>query len=69
VVGTHIPEDRDILESALQRMREAFTGLRDQTLTPGTAEDLFNAAYDELRDVTSMLVLSRGTGATEAHKR
>ncbi len=29
MVGTHFPEDRDILESALQRMREAFEALRD----------------------------------------
>jgi len=29
MVGTHFPDDRDVLESALQRMREAFEALRD----------------------------------------
>jgi hypothetical protein len=59
MVGTHFPEERDILESALQRMREAFEGLRDGGLAPGPAQDLFNDGYDEVRDVTSMLLLSR----------
>lgn len=59
MVGTHFPEQRDILESALQRMREAFEGLRDGCLTAGVAEDLFNTGYDEVYDVTSMLLLAR----------
>ena len=59
MVGTHFPEQRDILESALQRMREAFEGLRDGDLEPGTAQDLFLDGYDEVRDVTSMLFLTR----------
>jgi hypothetical protein len=58
VVGTHFPEDRDVFESALQRMRAAFEGLRDGRLGPGPAEDEFLAGYDEIRDVTSVLFLS-----------
>ena len=27
MVGTHFPDDRDVVESALQRMREAFEAL------------------------------------------
>ena len=61
MVGTHFPEERDILESALQRMREAFEGLKEGTLTPGAAQDVFNDGYDEVRDVTSILILSRGS--------
>jgi hypothetical protein len=43
VVGTHFPEERDVVQSALQRMREAFDGLRDGQLDPGAAQDLFLA--------------------------
>lgn len=66
MVGTHFPEERDILESALQRMREAFDGLKDGALTPGAAQDLFNDGYDEVRDVTSMLILSRSSNPRPA---
>lgn len=59
VVGTHFPEQRDILESGLQRMREAFDRVRDGSLSPGHAEDVFNAGYDEVRDVLSTLLLAR----------
>jgi hypothetical protein len=70
MVGTHFPEDRDVVLSALQRMREAFEGLRDARLDPGTAEDLFLAGYDELLDLTSVLFLTRrsstaGYGVTD----
>ena len=61
MVGTHFPEERDIYESALQRMREAFEALRDGTLTAGAAEDEFLAGYDTVRDVSSMFFLSRRT--------
>lgn len=64
MVGTHFPEDRDVVQSALQRMREAFEGLRDGDLEPGTAQDLFLAGYDQLLDVTSVLFLTRRSSAT-----
>lgn len=59
MVGTHFPEERDLFESAVQRMREAFEGLRDGRLSPGTAEDMFLNGYDDLLDVSSVLFLSR----------
>jgi len=59
VVGTHFPEERDIVRSALQRMREAFDGLSQGVLEAGAAQDLFLAAYDELLDVTSVLFMTR----------
>jgi hypothetical protein len=59
LVGTHFPEERDVVQSALQRMREAFDGLREGRLDPGHAQDLFLAAYDDLLDVTSVLLLTR----------
>ncbi len=65
MVGTHFPEDRDVFESALQRMRAAFEGLRDGRLTAGAAEDEFLAGYDELRDVTSVLFLTRKPAPAE----
>jgi hypothetical protein len=45
-------------------MREAFEGLRDGRLDPGTAEDLFLAGYDELLDLTSVLFLTRRSSTT-----
>lgn len=59
MVGTHFPEERDVFQSALQRMREAFEGLRDRRLSAGAAEDLFLNGYDELLDVASLLFVSR----------
>ena len=53
MVGTHIPDDRDEFESALQRMREAFEGLRDGRLDGGPAGDEFLAGYDTVRDMAS----------------
>ena len=57
--GTHFPDDRDVLESALQRMREAFEALRDGRLGPGRAEEEFLAEYDTVRDMVSTLFLAR----------
>jgi len=59
VVGTHFPDDRDILESALQRMREAFEALRDGQMTPGRAEEEFLAGYGTARDMVSTFFLTR----------
>lgn len=59
MVGTHVPDDRDQFQSALQRMREAFDGLRNGTLTPGQAEDDFLAGYDLVADMSSIWFLSR----------
>jgi hypothetical protein len=55
VVGTHFPEDRDVLESALQRMREAFEALRDGQMAPARAEEEFLSGYDTARDLVSTL--------------
>ena len=51
VVGTHFPDDRDVVESALQRMREAFEALRDGRRGPSRAEEEFLAGYDTARDM------------------
>jgi hypothetical protein len=51
MVGTHFPDDRDELESALQRMREAFEALRDGRMAPARAEEEFLAGYDTARDL------------------
>ena len=51
MVGTHFPDDRDVVESALQRMREAFEALRDGRLGPSGAEEEFLAGYDTARDL------------------
>ena len=61
MVGTHFPDDRDVLESALQRMREAFEALRDGQMTPGHAEEEFLAGYGTARDMVSTLFLARPT--------
>jgi hypothetical protein len=61
VVGTHFPDDRDVVESALQRMREAFEALRDGRLGPARAEEEFLAGYDTARDMVSTLFLARRT--------
>jgi hypothetical protein len=61
VVGTHFPDDRDELESALQRMREAFEALRDGRMAPSRAEEEFLAGYDTLRDMVSTFFLARHT--------
>lgn len=62
MVGTHFPDDRDELESALQRMREAFEALRDGQMTPGRAEEEFLAGYDTARDMVSAFFLARPPG-------
>lgn len=59
MVGTHFPDDRDELESALQRMREAFEALRDGQMAPARAEEEFLAGYDTARDLVSAFFLVR----------
>ena len=61
MVGTHFPDDRDVVESALQRMREAFEALRDGRLGPNAAEEEFLAGYDTVRDMVSTVFLARRT--------
>ena len=61
MVGTHFPDDRDVVESALQRMREAFEALRDGRLGPSGAEEEFLAGYDTVRDMVSTIFLARQT--------
>ena len=61
MVGTHFPDDRDVVESALQRMHEAFEALRDGRLGPARAEEEFLAGYDTARDMVSTLFLARRT--------
>lgn len=61
MVGTHFPDDRDVVESALQRMREAFEALRDGRLGPGRAEEEFLAGYDTVRDMVSTFLLAGRT--------
>ena len=59
MVGTHFPDDRDVLESALQRMREAFEALRDGRMAPGRAEEEFLSGYDTARDLVSAFFLAQ----------
>src|SRR6266446_4343744 len=59
MVGTHFPDDRDVLESALQRMREAFEALRDGQMSPARAEEEFLGGYDTARDLVSAFFLAR----------
>ncbi len=61
MVGTHIPDDRDHFDSGLQRMREAFEGLRDGRLSAGAAQDEFLVGYDSVRDMASTFFLARRT--------
>lgn len=61
MVGTHFPDDRDVVESALQRMREAFEALRDGRLGPSGAEEEFLTGYDTVRDMVSAIFLARRT--------
>ncbi len=68
MVGTHFPDDRDVVESALQRMREAFEALRDGRLGPSRAEEEFLAGYDTARDMVSTLFLARRT-SQDTHDR
>jgi hypothetical protein len=63
MVGTHFPDDRDELESALQRMREAFEALLDGRMAPARAEEEFLAGYDTARDMVSIFFLAEGTSA------
>jgi hypothetical protein len=63
VVGTHFPDDRDVLESALQRMREAFEALRDGRMAPARAEEEFLAAYDAARDLVGAFFLAQRMSA------
>ncbi len=57
--GTHFPDDRDVLESALQRMREAFEALRDGQMSPARAEEEFLAGYDMVREMVGIFFLAR----------
>jgi hypothetical protein len=59
VVGTHFPDDRDVLESALQRMREAFEALRDGRMASARAEEEFLSGYDTARDLVSAFFLAQ----------
>ena len=59
MVGTHFPDDRDVLESALQRMREAFEALRDGRIAPTRAEEEFLSGYDTARDLVSAFFLAQ----------
>jgi hypothetical protein len=68
VVGTHFPEDRDLLESALQRMREAFEALRDGRLAPSAAEEEFLAGYDTVRDMASTFFLTQRTSPSRTDR-
>jgi hypothetical protein len=61
MVGTHVPDDRDLFQSGLQRMREAFDGLREGTLSPAAAQDEFLTGYDTVSDISSMFFLARRT--------
>ena len=61
MVGTHFPDDRDLFESALQRMREAFDGVCEGRLSPGRAQDEFLVGYDTVKDISSMFFLARRT--------
>jgi hypothetical protein len=63
VVGTHFPDDRDVVESALQRMREAFEALQDGRMTPARAEEEFLAGYDTARDLVSAFFLAQRISA------
>jgi hypothetical protein len=64
VVGTHFPDDRDVLESALQRMREAFEALRDGRMAPARAEEEFLEGYDTARDLVSAFFLAQRRSAS-----
>ena len=64
MVGTHFPDDRDVLESALQRMREAFEALQDGRMAPARAEEEFLAGYDTARDIVSAFFLAQRTSAS-----
>jgi hypothetical protein len=68
VVGTHFPDDRDVLESAFQRMREAFEALRDGQMTPGRAEEEFLAGYGTARDMVSTFFLTRQTSLSPSDR-
>lgn len=59
MVGTHFPDDRDVAESALQRMREAFEALQDGRITPARAEEEFFAGYDTVREMVSTFFLAQ----------
>jgi hypothetical protein len=63
MVGTHFPDDRDVLESALQRMREAFEALQDGRMAPARAEEEFLAGYDEARDLVRAFFLAQRTSS------
>ena len=62
MVGTHFPDDRDLFESALQRMRDAFEGLRDGRLSAGPAEDEFLLGYDTVSDIAATFFIGRPRG-------
>jgi hypothetical protein len=64
MVGTHFPDDRDVLESALQRMREAFEALLDGRMAPARAEEEFLAGFETTRDMVSAFFLAQRMSAT-----
>lgn len=53
MVGTHLPDERDRFQSALQRMREAFEGLREAAISIESAELQFRAAYAEVAEIAA----------------
>lgn len=57
MVGTHIPDDRDLFDSGLQRMREAFEALRDGRMSPGAARDELLIGYDTVSEISTMFFL------------
>ena len=60
--GRHpFPDDRDVVEAELQRMREAFEALRGGRLGPSSAEEEFLAGYDTVRNMVSTVFLARQT--------
>lgn len=61
MVGTHIPDDRDQFRSALQRMCEAFDGLREGRLDPGSAQDEFRSGYDVIEEMSAVWFLGHRT--------
>lgn len=54
-----MPDDRDQFESAMQRMREAFDGVREGTVDPVVAERDFSQAYGRVMDLVSISLIRR----------
>lgn len=68
MVGTHFPEDRDVFESALQRMREAFEALRDHRMGAAAAEEEFLGGYDTVREMASTFFLTQRTSPSRTDR-